>query len=38
MQFPKILMGHCHLDVKLVNGSIISAQIFGRHYLLKNAM
>ena len=38
MQFPKILMGHYRPDVEQVNGSITNAQMFGRHYSLKNAM
>ena len=38
MQFPEILMGHCFPSVEQVNGFITNAQMFGRHYSLKNAM
>ena len=37
MQFPEILIWHCHPDVEQVNGSITNAQMFGCHYSLKNA-
>ena len=36
MQFPEILIEHCHPDVEQVNCSIINAQMFSHHYSLKN--